>query len=539
MKGDRRWVYEYVAKKFSALREGGALSMRKLAHATGIPKSSVARHRQALAARSQWPEAAFWEQEAGYQWLRVLVFAVIFIFGIKGGMGAERLSEFFHRVRLDGHVGSSPTALRRLQGQLEEAIVAYPTAHETELRQAGRGVEICVGADETFFDQVILVMMDLVSGYIVLEEPAEDRCYATWRARAEQALTAVGLKVRYVVSDRAKALVKLALDGLACPSIPDVFHALRDLAKVVGVSLHLKLARLEEKRAQAQQTLSQLQVKGQERRIQQRFIAHLNEEVAMLQTDQTNAQALLRDASSAVHPFTLAGSARQNAVQVEAALHQVLASLNTLRERYTARDNTKVVAKFTRQIPGLAALVDAWWHWVEQSLPPDTLDAEFRDWLLERLLPTVYWQAQVAKTTTLPLKSAYQHAFDNARQTLHQHPLSATLRAEDFAIWQAWAMDWVGKFQRASSPVEGRNGYLSQLNHCARGTPARRLKVLTVIHNFDLQRADGTTAAERLFGTPFPDVFDWVMERMGALPLPRKARSPAKPKLLNLQPVPP
>jgi hypothetical protein len=33
--------------------------------------------------------------------LRLLVFAVIFVFGIKGGVGAERLSEFFHRVRLD------------------------------------------------------------------------------------------------------------------------------------------------------------------------------------------------------------------------------------------------------------------------------------------------------------------------------------------------------------------------------------------------------------------------------------------------------
>jgi hypothetical protein len=185
-------LYERVAKKFSALCEGGALSIRKLAQVTGLPKSSVARHRKAIEERSRWPEAAFWEQAAGYQWLRLLVFAVIFVFGIKGGVGAERLSEFFHRVRLDRQVGSSPTALRTLQEHLEEAIVAYPTAQEQQLCQAERRVDICAGADETFFDPVILVMMDLVSGYIVLEEPAEDRCYATWRARAEQALASVG-----------------------------------------------------------------------------------------------------------------------------------------------------------------------------------------------------------------------------------------------------------------------------------------------------------------------------------------------------------
>ena len=42
-------------------------------------------------------------------------------------------------------------------------------------------------------------------------------------------------------------------------------------------------------------------------------------------------------------------------------------------------------------------------------------------------------------------------------------------------------------------------------------------------HDFDTKRAGGTTAGERLFGTPFPDSFDWSIERMGALPVPLKA----------------
>ena len=250
--------------------------------------------------------------------------AVLFVFGIKGGVGVERLSAFFHRVRFDRHSGGSPTALRRLRGPWEEAILAYQTAQASQRRQTERRVEIGAGADETFFDQVSLVMMDLVSGYIVLEEPAQDRGYATGRARVQQALGALGMERRYGVSDRAKAWVKLALAGFTCPSIPDVFHALRDLAKVVGVSFHFKLARLEEKRAQAYQTLSVLQAKGKDTHVQQRFIAHLNEEVATLRAEQASAPAALRQASQAVHPFTLSDSARQSAAQVEAALHQAL-----------------------------------------------------------------------------------------------------------------------------------------------------------------------------------------------------------------------
>ncbi|UJB72480.1 hypothetical protein HRE53_26635 (plasmid) [Acaryochloris sp. 'Moss Beach'] len=64
----------------------------------------------------------------------------------------------------------------------------------------------------------------------------------------------------------------------------------------------------------------------------------------------------------------------------------------------------------------------------------------------------------------------------------------------------------------------------------ARGFSEESLKVLTIIHNFDLKRADGTTAAQRLFGHPFPDVFESVVNSMGELPV---ARQSSKTKRLN------
>ncbi|MBF0585105.1 MAG: hypothetical protein HQL80_12845 [Magnetococcales bacterium] len=94
------------------------------------------------------------------------------------------------------------------------------------------------------------------------------------------------------------------------------------------------------------------------------------------------------------------------------------------------------------------------------------------------------------------------------------------------------------KFQRTSSAVEGRNGCLSQMYHNGRGLTIQRLKALTVIHNFDCRRGDGTTAAERLFGTQFPDLFEWVVGRMGELPPARKSRERVIPNPLILLPVP-
>jgi hypothetical protein len=62
---------------------------------------------------------------------------------------------------------------------------------------------------------------------------------------------------------------------------------------------------------------------------------------------------------------------------------------------------------------------------------------------------------------------------------------------------------------------------LARMNHTQRSIPARRLKVATVIHNFGIRREDGTTAAERLFGEPFPNLFDWIVEHVRELPPPR------------------
>jgi len=40
------------------------------------------------------------ETPVGQRWLRLLVFGAIYVFGIKCGIGAETLSEFFYLLQL-------------------------------------------------------------------------------------------------------------------------------------------------------------------------------------------------------------------------------------------------------------------------------------------------------------------------------------------------------------------------------------------------------------------------------------------------------
>jgi Mn-dependent DtxR family transcriptional regulator len=58
---------------FNSLREHGKQSIRSLADRTGISKSSVHRHLQAIGHRDRSPESSLWETEAGRTWLIRLV----------------------------------------------------------------------------------------------------------------------------------------------------------------------------------------------------------------------------------------------------------------------------------------------------------------------------------------------------------------------------------------------------------------------------------------------------------------------------------
>jgi hypothetical protein len=97
---------------FKAIREHGQQSIRSLADRTGLSKSSVHRHLQAMDRRDRYPESSLWETEAGRTWLIRLVVATLFVFGLKRGVGAETLSAFFGHLRPEGRVGCSPSALR-------------------------------------------------------------------------------------------------------------------------------------------------------------------------------------------------------------------------------------------------------------------------------------------------------------------------------------------------------------------------------------------------------------------------------------------
>ena len=99
--------------------------------------------------------------------------------------------------------------------------------------------------------------------------------------------------------------------------------------------------------------------------------------------------------------------------------------------------------------------------------------------------------------------------------------------------WMKKGQEMAEIFQRSSSCVEGRNGVLSLNYHCFHRLNERSLKVLTIIHNFDTRREDGTTAAERFFEAKHENLFESLVTNVRIPGRPKRQHHDIKKRLIG------
>jgi len=314
-------------KVFVNITEFGQRSLRKIGKAIGLSKDRVQRSLRALAKRDKYPESHLWETEAGQAWLRILVIAMIYVFGLKGNQGAERMSEFLKRIRVDTHIGVSPSALRNMTQQMEELLDKFQEMQEAEQGQKGDPKrEIIASGDETWFnDAMLLVLMDLSSGYLILETEANDRSYETWNAKVQTRLEGLGLRVRHFISDRGKSLVKLAVAGFGCMAGADIFHAQYDISKWLGRSLYGKMGRASKNLSEAEAELVKIEEKEasfDKITAQQQHVQQIQKKLALIEAGKRAYRVAQRSISAAVHAFAIEDNQPQSSAQVEGRLEE-------------------------------------------------------------------------------------------------------------------------------------------------------------------------------------------------------------------------
>jgi hypothetical protein len=202
---------------------------------------------------------------------------------------------------------------------LAQAIVEMGHAWEQDATTAGEGPEIMGAVDATCLERLLLVLLDLPTGYLLLEEAVEERRYAPWQGRVDQRLAPLGAPGRSLVSDRAKARIQLAEPGLEGLSIPDVFHLVHDIVKSSSLAMGRQLRQARQALPQAEDRLQRHQEREPRQAVTREATRQVEippADVRRWETSQRADRQRLEPLSLTRHPCALADSACQTSQQV-------------------------------------------------------------------------------------------------------------------------------------------------------------------------------------------------------------------------------
>jgi len=372
-----------------------------------------------------------------------------------------------------------------------------------------------MGADETWFGQYIfLVLMELTSGFIFTEALVNNRSYQTW-CKATKGVLKYLKKIISFTTDSGKAIIKLG-KKCKCKNGMDLFHLLQDMKKLFATKFHSK-------RLSLQSQLKKLQEYPLENEKEQKAaIATVHQKLKTIDKGQQDYRKGLFSVSVLTHPFKNI-SEKKTSKELEKQLHTELKKFRSIAQVCEIKDKENLLDRFGNRIEAAAQLNDSWHLWVEQSVLCKTNNPAIKEWATEFLLPYFYYKEQLRKAKKKALlRNHYKKVLKKSKKILYAHPLSKEYLHDD---WISWAQSMALKYQRSNSAIEGRNARLTQHYFAARGIRRSHINSLTVLHNFWIKRKDKTTAAERLCSFKPPDLFEYILENMGAIPLPRKRKS--------------
>lgn len=249
--------------------------------------------------------------------------------------------------------------------------------------------------------------------------------------------------------------------------------------------------------------------------------------------DRQGAREATAGISAVYHPYRLSDGQRQSPEAVEGALNAKFAAASAIARKAELPERCHAgIAKAQRVTSAMVETIRYVHAETTACLLALSLPDDLRTEVAERLVPSLYLNRVAGRAATAQERRRLTTAADTLRAPLllPDHCLNS-LPEERREEIQTAAETCADLFQRSSSCVEGRNGQLSLYHHRLHALRGDKLSALTAVHNYYVTREDGTTPAERFFGSPPDDMFDRLVKRMPMPPRParkRTANSPSK-----------
>jgi hypothetical protein len=408
--------------------------------------------------------------------------------------------------------------------------------------------DLSVTQDETFTGGLCLITMDPESNFIILEQLADARDQVSWNDAMAPALARFNCRVIQSTSDEASGLLAYVEHYLEAHHSPDLFHVQHELVKAVSGPIATKERAAHKALTAATKAFQRLQHKAQGTAgepEERKPSAPLTDDVSLQQAEHAleaarheperlaqqreQVKASIKGIGHDYHFVDLKRGVRRNGQLIAADIQGHIEQIRRVaQQEELSQSCLERIDKAERVVPKMQATIEFVSGYVGQQVAQLDLEPPVSFAIHAKLIPSYYLE-RVAQTRSVEGGEPLRALAEKLRAPLCEPGgLLWALSPETQEQLRHEAKRLAAVFQRSSSNVEGRNGYLSLRSHQLRGLDLpRKRQCFTAIHNFFLTRPDGTTAAERFFGqkprTMFAVILDSVELAPAPLNPPRKA----------------
>src|SRR5262245_11082860 len=539
-----RWDRFESADLFEQYRElrTQGLSERQAAKELKVPRTT-------LQAWRLWHDSLdicshvtyFFQSGPGLAFLHRLVIACHVVCVEVGACGIRLVCLFLHLTGLDRFVAASYGAQQQVNRRVEEAIVVYYQDETARLATDMPRKDLTVPQDETFTGGLCLITMDPESNFIIVEQLAQARDQANWNAWMAPALAQLNCQVIQSTSDEAPGLLAYGEHSLEAHHSPDLCHVQHELVKAVSGPMATKERAAHKAVTEAREQLERLQSDPQStgdapdkrgpgrppkepvspEQAEQALKAARREHERLTQ-QREQVKASIRGIGHDYHFVDLERGVRRNGQLIASDIQGHIEQIRTIAQQEgLSQTCMERIEKAERVVPKMQATIEFVSGYVRQQVAQLDLTPPVSFVMHAKLIPS-YYLDRVAQTRSVSDGASLRELAERLRASLFAPGgVLSALSPEVQDHLHVEAKRLAAVFQRSSSNVEGRNGYLSLRSHQLRGLDRpRKRECFTTMHTFFLTRPDGTTAAERFFGQKPRSMFLAILESVALAPAP-------------------